>query len=81
MQKVRTPMQNDRKSLTTMVIAGAAGISLLVMMLVAAATRPAAATPKFSQQTSRQCEFCHVRPAVLNERGKNFARTLPLWER
>jgi hypothetical protein len=117
MQKVRAPMQDDRKSLTPVVIAGVISISLLVMMLITAGMRPAAATPKFAEWTSQACDSCHSKPAkvsemlitasrqpaaatpefaaltrqtcdschskpaILNERGKNFARTLPLWER
>ncbi len=104
-------MQNDRKSLTSAVIAGAISISLLVVMLITAGTPPAAATPKFAEWagqtcdschskpakvnemlitasqrpaaalTRQTCDSCHSQPAILNQRGKNFARTLPLWER
>jgi hypothetical protein len=72
-------MLKNCKSLTPLL--GAAAVGLVAAMLIAVGSRQAAATPKFAQMTTRQCEFCHSKPSVLNDRGKNFARTLPIWER
>ena len=49
---------------------------LLNQMLTTAGAKPGAAT-----LTRQTCDNCHSKPALLTERGKNFARTLPLWER
>lgn len=57
----------------------AAGGVLIAMLLITLGARQAIATPKFGQETSRACEFCHSNPPALNERGKNFARTRPAW--
>ena len=47
-------------------------------MLGTAGAQPVAATPKVTRQA---CDTCHPTRAILTEFGRNFARTLPLWER
>jgi cytochrome c553 len=53
-------------------------ISLLGLAVAALAVtftvapREAKASPQFSQQTGKQCGFCHGKPPALNAQGKKF---------
>jgi len=49
---------------------GVAAFALAVTFTFA--PRDAKASPQFSQQTGKQCGFCHGKPPALNAQGKKF---------
>lgn len=70
-------MQTGSTSYATMIsiltaAAGAAAVILVAGALTAMGSREAAASPKFTQETGKACNFCHVKPPELNDQGKAF---------
>jgi hypothetical protein len=70
-------MQTGSRSYVTMIsiltsAAGAAAVVLVAGALMAMGSREAAANPKFTQETGKPCNFCHVKPPELNDQGKKF---------
>ena len=55
-------------SILTAAVVAAAG----VLIAGTVGTREAAATPKFTQDTGKACNFCHDKPPGLNDQGKKF---------
>jgi len=51
---------------------GAAAVVLLAGALTTMGSREAAASPKFTQDTGKPCNFCHSKPPELNDQGKKF---------
>jgi len=51
---------------------GAAAVVLLAGALTTLGSREAAASPKFTQETGKACNFCHSKPPELNDAGKKF---------
>jgi hypothetical protein len=52
--------------------AGAAAVVLIAGALATMGTKEAAASPKFTQDTGKACNFCHSKPPELNDQGKAF---------
>jgi hypothetical protein len=49
-------------------------VAVLLMdgALVFSSTRSAQASPKFTQETGKACNFCHTKPPALNDQGLKF---------
>lgn len=70
-------MQTGYRSYATIIsiltaAAGAAAVVLIAGALTTLGSREAAATPKFTQETGKACNFCHSKPPELNDQGKKF---------
>ncbi len=70
-------MQTVSRSFATIIsiltaAAGAAAVVLIAGALTTLGSREAAATPKYTQETGKACNFCHTKPPELNDQGKKF---------
>lgn len=57
---------------TRFMLAAFAVATLVFASMLTVAPQQAKATPQFSQQTGKQCGFCHSKPPALNAQGKKF---------
>ncbi len=77
MMKEDNTMQKRSRSFAMMMsvltaAAGVAAVALIAGALTTIGSRQAAATPKFTQDTGKACNFCHSKPPELNDQGKKF---------